>query len=141
MNRLQEIPGSVTESYGGDAARITGRAVAPPAVSGASPETYQEIHYSKRRLPHFERPSEKYAIAFTTYERCELTVGMVWQPEPFDLYIRSESDLHEKFQYICRNPWQAANVGPNDDYAWLWTPDREICPARAPNRAGEAPAL
>ena len=193
-----------------------GRAGASPAVSGASPETCREIHYSKRHLPHFERPWGKYAVAFTTDERRGLaaperdiilssilhartrrqyelyvacvmpdhvhllfepqpkkqdddgrttfwsvstilqgiksttahrinklrgTVGIVWQSESFDRLIRSERDLHEQFQYICKNPWQAGIVGPNEDYPWLWTPDRDICSARAPNSAGEAPAL
>ena len=197
-------------------AHIPGRVGASPAVSGASPETCLEIHYSKRRLPHFERPWEKYAVVFSTYERRELTAAerdivlasalhaytrrqyelyvacvmpdhvhllfepqpkeqnehggtvfwslskilqgiksstahrisklrgqraRVWETESFDRYIRSERDLHEKFGYICRNPWQAGIVGPNENYPWLWTADMEVCSAVAPHSAGEAPAL
>jgi putative transposase len=49
-----------------------GSAGASPAVSGASPETTEDINYSKRRLPHFERPWSKYAIVFSTRERVPL---------------------------------------------------------------------
>jgi len=31
--------------------------------------------------------------------------GPVWEKESFDRLIRSETDLPEKFAYICRNPW------------------------------------
>jgi REP element-mobilizing transposase RayT len=192
-----------------------GRAGDSPAVSGASPGTApQDIRYCKRRLPHFERPWSKYAVAFSTHLRHELnrsekdivlqsvlyphqhhqyelyvacvmpdhvhlmfepqpkeydgdgaTVfwslsnllhgiksvsahrinklrrasGPVWEEESFDRLIRSERDLHEKFQYMCRNPWQSRIVEPDEDYPWLWTPD--VCSAGAPNSAGEAPAL
>jgi hypothetical protein len=37
--------------------------------------------------------------------------------------IRSERDLQEKFRYIARNPWDAAIVNQNENYAWLWTPE------------------
>jgi len=157
---------------------IPGSARASRAVSGASPETTSEAWYSKRRLPHFERPWKKYAIAFPTYQQrllspserdivlrsavrghqrgqYELYVacvmpdhvhllfepqiksddrkmvfwslseilhgiksstahyinkangkrGSVWEKESFDRLIRSETDLPEKFAYICRNPW------------------------------------
>jgi len=33
--------------------------------------------------------------------------GPVWEKESFDRLIRSESDLEEKFSYICRNPWDS----------------------------------
>jgi REP element-mobilizing transposase RayT len=196
------------------AAPHPGSAGASPAVSGASPETVEDISYAKRRLPHFERPWSKYAVVFSTHERhtlrpaerdivlqsilyasdqdqYELYVawvmpdhvhllfepqlrdvdsmgrtrfwslakilqgikstsshrinrlrqvsGTVLEGEPFDRLIRSERDLQEKFRYICRNPWEAGIVTPAEDYHWLWTPD--LCPARAPNTAGEAPAL
>jgi hypothetical protein len=44
---VPEIPGS---------SRASGANASPARTSGASPETFAEIHYSKRRLPHFERP-------------------------------------------------------------------------------------
>ncbi|HEY4282901.1 MAG TPA: transposase [Chthoniobacterales bacterium] len=194
--------------------QISGSAGAPPSISSASPETALDIRYNKRRLPHFERPWSKYAIAFSTcsrrllepperdlvlqsvlypyehnhielYAACVMpdhvhllfepqpkdqdtegatifwslaeilhgiksatahrinklrrATGTVWEGESFDRLIRSESDLHEKFEYICRNPWQAGVAEPDEDYPWLWT--RESCSAGAPNSAGEAPAL
>jgi putative transposase len=191
-----------------------GSAGASPAVSGASPETSDHIRYSKRRLPHFERPWAKYAVVFSTRERHQLTeaerdivlesilyasrhaqyelfvacvmldhvhllfepqpkergsegeptfwslteilqgiksttahrinkvrraTGAIWESESFDRLIRSERDFHEKFRYICRNPWESKVIGTDEEYPWLWT--AEIGSAEAPNRAGEAPAL
>ncbi|MDQ2868031.1 MAG: alanine--tRNA ligase [Verrucomicrobiota bacterium] len=49
-----------------------GSAGASPAVSGASFETFPPAsgaRYHKRRLPHFERPWAKYAVAWSTHER------------------------------------------------------------------------
>jgi Transposase IS200 like len=62
-----------------------GSARAPRVVSGAAPETAEEVRYSKRRLPHFERPWSKYAVAFSTYRRKQLT--------------HSERDLLESILY------------------------------------------
>ena len=45
----------------------------------------------------------------------------VWEKETFDRYIRSDADLEEKFQYICRNPWESKVVGATESYPWLWT--------------------
>ncbi len=158
------------------------------------------IQYSKRRLPHFERPWAKYAVSFSTFGRVNLSSserdvvmqsavyghdrgqyelyaacvmpdhvhllpepqikgreetgaatfwalgkilqgiksasahriatkrgvrGALWNKESFDRVIRSESDLHEKFHYICRNPWVSGVVRSNEEYQWLWTPDYE----------------
>src|SRR5882724_1011588 len=191
-----------------------GSARASRAVSGASPETSGDIRYSKRRLPHFERPWGKYAVAFSTYERQKLTPaerdivmrsalhghehgqyelyvacvvpdhvhllfepqikeetqkgesvfwslpeilhgiksssahrinkqrgsrGPVWDKESFDLLIRSETDLQEKFLYICRKPWDSNVVEQNEDYLWLWT--QEPSSAGAPKMARAARAL
>jgi len=195
-------------------AQFPGSARASRALSGASPESSEEIRYSKRRLPHFERPWAKYAVSFSTHQRHSLTppernivlrsllygherlqyelyiacvmpdhvhllfepqikeetatshtifwslseilhgiksstahrinkicgaTGPVWDKESFDRLIRSQSDLEEKFSYICRNPWDAKVVDQNEDYPWLWT--QEISSARAPKTAGEARAL
>lgn len=196
------------------AANNPGSARASRAISGASPEIPQGANYSRRRLPHFERPWGKYAVAFSTHQRRELTPterdialqsivhghernqyelyvgcvmpdhvhllfepqirdqgvdgktvfwslseilqgiksssahrinkasgkqGAVWEKESFDRLIRSESDLHEKFSYMCRNAWDAGIAGPTEDYRWLWTQD--MSPARAPTTAREARAL
>ena len=56
-----------------NATNPSGSARASRAVSGASPETLQAISYSKRRLPHFERPWGKYAVAFSTDNRRHLS--------------------------------------------------------------------
>ncbi len=54
-----------------------GSAGAPPAVSGASPDTRTSpgAEYHKRRLPHFERPWAKYAVAWSTHERRVLSLS------------------------------------------------------------------
>jgi len=57
--------------------------------------------------------------------------GPVWDKESFDRLIRSDSDLEEKFHYVCRNPWDAGVVGTDEPYPWVWMPDQA---------AGEAPA-
>ena len=56
--------------------------------------------------------------SFTAHEinKLEQSRGPVWEEEVFDRYIRSESDLHEKFRYICRNPWDTKVVRPDEEY-------------------------
>jgi methionine synthase I (cobalamin-dependent)/REP element-mobilizing transposase RayT len=191
-----------------------GSARASRAGFGALAETSADVLYSKRHLPHFERPWAKYAVAFSTrnhrqlsprerdivfqsilyghernqyqlYVACvmpdhvhllfepqvkeqdaegktifwslteilqsiksstahrinkaEGAKGPVWEKESFDRLIRTERDLQEKFHYICRNPWDAGAAKQNEDYQWLWTPQRSS--ARAPKTAREARAL
>jgi len=48
--------------------------------------------------------------------------GPVWQQESFDRMIRSESDLHEKWNYIWNNPRETRLVGPTGEYPYIWTP-------------------
>jgi putative transposase len=178
------------------------------ACAPQSPESAPEIYYSKRRLPHFERPWAKYAVSFSTHQRhlflpkerdlvlrslryghdhqqyelyvaCVMpdhvhmlfepqiknqdlaartifsslaeilhaiksstghrinkmrrTRGPIWERESFDRLIRSESDLNEKFSYICRNSWDSKVASQNQDYPWLWT--QEMFSARAPKTA------
>ena len=197
-----------------DDARFPGSARASRALSDASSESDQQIRYSKRRLPHFERAWAKYAVSFSTYQRRALAreerdivlrsvcyghdrgqyelyvayvmpdhvhllfepqikdeapagetifwslseilhgiksstahrinkirsaTGPIWDRESFDRLIRSESDLEEKFFYICRNPWVSKVVDQNKDYPWLWT--QELSSAGAPKTAREARAL
>jgi 5-methyltetrahydrofolate--homocysteine methyltransferase len=191
-----------------------GSARASRADFGAPAEISSGPSYSKRRLPHFERPWAKYAVTLSTRERMELspaerdivlgsvvyaheqgqydlyvasvtpdhvhllfepqvkeqgddgetvfwslseilqpiksstahrinklrgTTGPVWEKESFDRMIRSESDLQEKFSYICRNPWDSGVVGQGEDYPWLWTQEESL--ARAPKTAREARTL
>ncbi len=56
-----------------DAVNFPGSARASRAISGASPETPLPIHYSKRRLPHFERPWTIYAITISARTRLTLS--------------------------------------------------------------------
>ncbi len=66
--------------------------------------------------------------SFTAHEinKLQKTTGPVWEKESFDRLIRSESDLYEKFEYICRNPWDAGVAQQNEDYPWLWTQEDEF---------------
>ena len=57
--------------------------------------------------------------------KLEGTTGTLWQEERFDPYTLSDADLHEKFHYLCHNPWAAGLVGENELWPWLWTPDIE----------------
>ena len=45
--------------------------------------------------------------------------GTVWEKESFDRYVRSDSDLEEKFLYACDNPRKEGL----EDYSWVWTWD------------------
>jgi alanyl-tRNA synthetase/REP element-mobilizing transposase RayT len=167
--------------------------------------------YSRRNLPHFERPWAKYMVTFSTRERRQLTPperdlvlksvlyahdhgqyqiyaacvmpdhvhllfepqikeqdkegrsvfwslsdilqgiksasahninklsgqsGHVWEQESMDRMLRGQSDLEEKFHYICRNPWEAGIVDATESYQWLWTPGAEE--SRAMARVGAA---
>jgi hypothetical protein len=79
--------------------------------------------------------------SFTGHEvnKVEETTGALWEEEVFDRYIRSERDLHEKFRYICNNPWEARIVGRDESYVWIWTPDHDL-PAQLNVRQGETPS-
>ncbi len=192
-----------------------GSARVPRAASGVSPEA-PGVRYSKRRLPHFERPWAKYMITFSTVGRkplspaardvvlqslihlhqqqryqlyaacvmpdhvhllCEPQIkghdaegrpafwslteilhsiksftaheinkleggsGNVWEKESFDRIVRSDADFEEKFQYICRNPWDSGVVEATQDYPWLWTPDTPRRDAEGSTRDARAPRI
>ncbi len=75
------------------APRAPGSARASRAVSGASPETTTgDVTYSKRNLPHFERPWGKYAVAFSTYQRHALA------PAERDLILESIFNARDRNQ-------------------------------------------
>ncbi len=206
-NAVRDLPPRHVESHSQGSARASRADFRAPAETA-------NVQYSKRWLPHFERPWGKYAVAFSTHERRQLssgerdivlnsilyahehrqielyaacvmpdhahllfepqvksqdakgapafwslteilhgiksstahkinkaagTRGPVWEKESFDRLIRSESDLHEKFQYICRNPWDSGVAEQGEEYPWLWT--QEESSARAPKMAREARAL
>ena len=72
-----------------------GSARGPRAVSGGPPENFSDIHYSKRHLPHFERPWAKYAITWSTNARQKLSDAarkivldciLYWNERRYDLY-------------------------------------------------------
>jgi alanyl-tRNA synthetase/REP element-mobilizing transposase RayT len=68
---------------------------------------------------------------------------IVWEKESFDRMIRGDSDLEEKFLYICNNPRGENIVGPAENYRWLWTPDQQTSDVSggAPETARGARAL
>ena len=174
----------------------SGGAHAPSRAPGRAPASRRgatESSYSRRNLPHFERPWAKYAVSFSTAERFVLPPeardlaiqsilhardhgqielyaacvmpdhvhllfepqvkstegetafwplseilqgiksasahainkalnrsGAVWEKESFDRLIRSESDLQEKYEYICRNPWDSSVVVSDEEYRWVY---------------------
>ena len=169
---------------------------------GSEASNYRSATYSKRRLPHFERPWGKYMVTFSTRDKRQLTpaerdivlesvlyghnhrqyqlfaacimpdhahiliepqikeqdkdgkpvffslgeimhgiksttahrinksakvTGVhVWEEESFDRLMRGDSDLEEKFHYICRNPWDNGVVPLTENYHWLWTPTHRL---------------
>src|SRR5205085_5893022 len=67
---------------------LLGRAGCQPAVSGSLPDTMSssgisEPSYHRRRLPHFERAWAKYAVAFSTRKRRQLS------PQARDIVLQS----------------------------------------------------
>jgi alanyl-tRNA synthetase/REP element-mobilizing transposase RayT len=185
----------------------------PPIAPGEAPGT-SEVKYSRRHLPHFERPWAKYIVTFSTRERRQLTPaerdlvlksilyarerrqielyaacvmpdhvhllfepqikdqdeggnpvfwslseilqgiksasahnineasvqkGPVWEKESMDRMIRGQSDMEEKFQYICRNPWDAGAVPGTESYPWLWVPDVPESRRASPAAVGAPP--
>jgi RecG-like helicase/REP element-mobilizing transposase RayT len=64
----------------------------------------------------------------TRINKIENVTGPVWETESFDRLIRSDRDLVEKFEYICRNPWDSGVAKQEEDYPWIWkheSPDHE----------------
>jgi hypothetical protein len=104
-----------------------------PQIKGLS-ENGESIFWPLAEILHGIKSSTAHRIAKLRGEP-----GPVWDKESFDRLIRSESDLEEKFSYICRNPWDSALVDVNADYPWLWT--QEMSSAGAPKTAREARAL
>jgi alanyl-tRNA synthetase/REP element-mobilizing transposase RayT len=78
-----------------NARSASGSARGPRAVSGGAPETSSGVEYTKRRLPHFERPWSKYAITFATRKRAPLSPQarqivldclLHWKDRRYELY-------------------------------------------------------
>ncbi len=92
----------------------------------------------------------KSTTAHKINKAAKVTGFHVWQDESFDRMMRGDSDLEEKFHYICRNPWDNGVVPLTENYRWLWTPDAPVA-AHAPEvsregagnsaRGGRAPQI
>ena len=76
-------------------AEIPGSAGGPPAPTGGSPDEPSEVRYTKRHLPHFERPWAKYAITFATRKRRVISPSarervldciLHWREKRYELY-------------------------------------------------------
>ncbi|WCJ57904.1 alanine--tRNA ligase-related protein [Fontisphaera persica] len=74
---------------------VSGTARVSRAGSGVPPEpSPKNIHYSKRNLPHFERPWSKYMVTFSTYNHRVLT------PEERDRVLDSLIFGHREKRYF-----------------------------------------
>jgi alanyl-tRNA synthetase/REP element-mobilizing transposase RayT len=91
------------ELFEREVVRILGSARGPRAVSGGAPETFPDVLYGKRNLPHFERPWAKYAITFTTRKRAPLSAEarqivldclLYWNGRRYQLYATSVMPDH-----------------------------------------------
>jgi RecG-like helicase/REP element-mobilizing transposase RayT len=102
-----------------------------PAVK-ENGENGEAIFYSITEILHSIK-------SFTAHEinKAEKSKGEVWETESFDRIIRSERDLHEKFQYITRNPWDTGLVGQGQDYSWVWYVGMEQAKSLAAGRRQE----
>ena len=78
----------------------------------------------------YSLPEILQGIKSTTAHKINKAAGVtgvhVWEQESFDRLIRSDTDLEEKFHYICRNPWDNGIVPLTENYRWLWTPDGPV---------------
>ena len=76
--------------------------------------------------------------SYTAHEinKLESATGALWEKESFDRYVRSDRDLEEKFNYICRNPWDSGLVQTNEPYPWLWTPEGFVASRREGHASG-----
>ena len=101
--------------YGAD----MGSARGPRAVSGGPPETISDIHYSKRNLPHFERPWAKYAITWSTNARQRLSDAarkivldciLYWGERRYDLYAACVMPDHVHILIEPRVKREASNA-------------------------------
>jgi RecG-like helicase/REP element-mobilizing transposase RayT len=82
--------------FAGEENRIAlGSAGGPPAKSGGPPDFSKDMRYTKRLLPHFERPWAKYAVTFCTRKRGTLSPRardivldciLHWRDRRYELY-------------------------------------------------------
>jgi alanyl-tRNA synthetase/REP element-mobilizing transposase RayT len=86
------------ELFNDEIAKLLGSAPAPGAADralavGSEASNSQGAKYSKRRLPHFERPWGKYMVTFSTRQKRQLT------PAERDIVLQSVLYAHEHRQY------------------------------------------
>ncbi len=91
------------ELFEREVSRIPGSGRGSRAISGGSPEIPSEPQYSKRNLPHFERPWAKYAVTFSTAQRKELSpqarqivldCARYWNEQRYQLYAATVMPDH-----------------------------------------------
>ncbi|MEO6034861.1 MAG: primosomal protein N', partial [Verrucomicrobiota bacterium] len=60
--------------------------------------------------------------SFSAHEVNQLMrrTGLVWNDESYDRIVRSEANLHEKWNYIWNNPRKIGLVGPLEEYPYIW---------------------
>ena len=46
--------------------------------------------------------------------------GVLWEPESFDRFVRSDGDFEFRLLYIVENPIAAGLARGPDDYRWAW---------------------
>jgi alanyl-tRNA synthetase/REP element-mobilizing transposase RayT len=73
FDKIEKLSG---KKYHSTLPKSSGSAVVPTAPVGVPPtESSAQAVYSKRRLPHFERPWAKYMVSFSTHERRQLSAA------------------------------------------------------------------
>jgi alanyl-tRNA synthetase/REP element-mobilizing transposase RayT len=91
FDKIEKLSG---KQYKSTLPKSSGSAVVPTASVGVSPtESSTQARYSKRRLPHFERPWAKYMVSFSTRERRQLS------PAARDVVLKSLLFGHEGNRY------------------------------------------
>jgi len=77
----------------------------------------QPVFWSLAELMHSLK-----SFTATKINKTESAEGrQLWENEYHDRLMRSDSEVAEKFQYVCRNPWTDNVVGQDENYPWLWT--------------------
>jgi primosomal protein N' (replication factor Y) len=94
------------------------------------------VHLLIRPLPISQQKDSVYSLSeilqsIKSFSAHQVNVimgrtGFVWNDESFDRLIRSENDLHEKWNYIWNNPRKIGLVGPMEEYPFIWFPQEEV---------------
>jgi alanyl-tRNA synthetase/REP element-mobilizing transposase RayT len=99
------------ELFEREVARILGSAGLQPAASGILPDTSPDARYTKRRLPHYERPNGIYHVTFSTRDHrilspearsITLNAIMHFDQKRYDLFAASVMPDHV---HILFRPW------------------------------------